>query len=123
MGGGGGGVQDQGPWEQLEAAGAGTQGNEGDSRPVRMGPGALNRSFCGNAIHTAKYNVITFLPLFLFTMFSRVAYLYFLAQVGLMPLLLYILAQLGLMRASCCVCCTFSPRWDSCGTPAVLVVR
>ena len=34
-----------------------------------------------NSIRTAKYNAITFLPIFLFEMFSRVAYLYFLAQV------------------------------------------
>lgn len=35
----------------------------------------------GNSIKTAKYNVITFLPIFVVEMFSRVAYLYFLAQV------------------------------------------
>jgi hypothetical protein len=34
-----------------------------------------------NRVVTSKYNVITFLPIFLFEMFSRVAYLYFLAQV------------------------------------------
>ena len=34
-----------------------------------------------NSIKTAKYNVITFVPTFLVEMFSRVAYLYFLAQV------------------------------------------
>ena len=34
-----------------------------------------------NSIKTAKYNVITFVPIFLVEMFSRVAYLYFLAQV------------------------------------------
>eukprot|EP00884_Botryococcus_braunii_P012316 jgi/Botrbrau1/21085/Bobra.0144s0083.1 len=76
---GGGPLVDQIPWEQLELAEAGSQGSEGDTRPVRLGAGAFNRKFCNNAIHTAKYNVITFLPLFLFTMFSRVAYLYFLA--------------------------------------------
>lgn len=32
---------------------------------------------------TAKYNIITFLPIFLFEMFSRVAYLYFLLQASL----------------------------------------
>jgi hypothetical protein len=35
----------------------------------------------GNSVKTAKYNIATFLPIFLFEMFSRVAYLYFLAQV------------------------------------------
>ena len=34
-----------------------------------------------NSVKTAKYNIITFLPIFLVEMFSRVAYLYFLAQV------------------------------------------
>lgn len=32
---------------------------------------------------TAKYNPVTFLPLFLFSMFSRAAYLYFLSQAAL----------------------------------------
>ena len=36
-----------------------------------------------NGITTAKYNVATFLPIFLFEMFSRAAYLYFLLQVFL----------------------------------------
>ena len=35
-----------------------------------------------NSIKTAKYNVATFLPIFLFEMFSRAAYLYFLLQVS-----------------------------------------
>lgn len=30
---------------------------------------------------TSKYNIVTFLPIFLLEMFSRVAYLYFLLQV------------------------------------------
>ena len=36
--------------------------------------------FASNAIKTAKYNALTFLPRFLFEMFSRAAYLYFLLQ-------------------------------------------
>ncbi|EFN58106.1 hypothetical protein CHLNCDRAFT_20630, partial [Chlorella variabilis] len=39
--------------------------------------------FVSNRVVTSKYNVITFLPIFLFEMFSRVAYLYFLLQAGL----------------------------------------
>lgn len=35
-----------------------------------------------NSIKTAKYNAVTFFPIFLVEMFSRVAYLYFLAQVS-----------------------------------------
>ncbi len=38
------------------------------------------RTFESNRVVTSKYNVITFLPIFLFEMFSRVAYLYFLLQ-------------------------------------------
>eukprot|EP00210_Caulerpa_lentillifera_P006951 g6646.t1 len=39
--------------------------------------------FVNNSISTSKYNLVTFLPIFLFEMFSRVAYLYFLAQAAL----------------------------------------
>jgi len=39
--------------------------------------------FVTNKVITSKYNIITFLPVFLFEMFSRVAYLYFLIQAGL----------------------------------------
>ncbi|KAK9836118.1 hypothetical protein WJX81_002623 [Elliptochloris bilobata] len=52
-------------------------------RRVRLGPDAGNGSFPGNSVRTSKYNVLTFLPIFLFTMFSRVAYLYFAAQASL----------------------------------------
>ena len=53
------------------------------NRRVRIGPGALNPLAAGNAVRTAKYNPVTFLPLFLFSMFSRAAYLYFLSQAAL----------------------------------------
>lgn len=36
-----------------------------------------------NRVVTSKYNIVSFLPIFLFEMFSRVAYLYFLLQAGL----------------------------------------
>lgn len=36
-----------------------------------------------NRVVTSKYNIVTFLPIFLFEMFTRVAYLYFLIQAGL----------------------------------------
>ncbi|KAK9806980.1 hypothetical protein WJX72_009386 [[Myrmecia] bisecta] len=62
-------------------------GTSPSSRAVHMGPdeGGINPNagFGKNHIKTAKYNVVTFLPIFLFTMFSRVAYLYFLAQAAL----------------------------------------
>ena len=54
---------------------------EGPSRIVQLGPSAVNEEFSGNVIKTAKYNVATFLPIFLFEVFSRAAYLYFLLQV------------------------------------------
>lgn len=47
-----------------------------ESHSMDSGP-----KFDGNAVSTSKYNFVTFLPLFLFEMFSRVAYLYFLIQV------------------------------------------
>jgi hypothetical protein len=45
--------------------------------------GAVHQTFESNAVSTAKYDqyFVTFIPLFLFEMFSRVAYLYFLIQV------------------------------------------
>lgn len=41
----------------------------------------IDPTFADNTVSTSKYNFITFLPFFLFEMFSRVAYLYFLIQV------------------------------------------
>ena len=55
-----------------------------DSRTVDLAGGqAADKTlgFATNNIKTAKYNLITFFPIFLFEMFSRAAYLYFLAQV------------------------------------------
>lgn len=57
-----------------------------DSRTVNLAggvPADKTAGFAPNNIKTAKYNLITFLPIFLFEMFSRAAYLYFLAQVRL----------------------------------------
>lgn len=69
-------------WAGMDDGTAGEE-DDGTSRVVYAGPGAASfqQRFCGNDIHTAKYNVVTFVPVFLFTMFSRVAYLYFLSQV------------------------------------------
>ena len=57
-----------------------------DSRTVNLAggvPADKTAGFATNNIKTAKYNLITFFPIFLFEMFSRAAYLYFLAQVCL----------------------------------------
>ncbi len=37
--------------------------------------------YASNRVRTAKYNIFNFAPLFLFEMFSRAAYFYFLCQV------------------------------------------
>ena len=73
-----GGLQDQNAWAELEDAEAAA---DSVSRRVLLGPGAAAARFPGNAITTSKYNIVTFVPIFLFVMFSRVAYLYFLLQV------------------------------------------
>ena len=49
-------------------------------RVVPLGPTARLPPAVTNEVITSKYNVATFLPLFLFEMFSRAAYLYFLLQ-------------------------------------------
>lgn len=62
------------------------QAGEGATRVIYVDPHAqvaAGRTFESNRVVTSKYNVITFLPIFLFEMFSRVAYLYFLLQVGI----------------------------------------
>ena len=46
-------------------------------------PDIVNHIDETNRVVTSKYNIVTFLPRFLFEMFSRVAYLYFLIQAGL----------------------------------------
>ena len=49
----------------------------------RSGTPSSNTILETNKVVTSKYNFVTFLPIFLFEMFSRVAYLYFLVQAGL----------------------------------------
>lgn len=53
----------------------------GLNRDIQRESGQKPVKYVNNGISTAKYNVITFLPIFLFEMFSRAAYLYFLLQV------------------------------------------
>ena len=50
------------------------------TRVVHLNDGQPAGEFVGNGIKTAKYNILTFLPLFLWEMFSRAAYAYFLIQ-------------------------------------------
>ena len=52
-------------------------------REVLLNAGPQRRAFCDNSVSSAKYNTLTFLPRFLFEIFSRVAYLYFLMQAAL----------------------------------------
>lgn len=56
-------------------------GDDDVRRTIFLDAGLANDGFCTNRVVTAKYNVVTFLPIFLFEMFSRLAYLYFLLQV------------------------------------------
>jgi hypothetical protein len=53
---------------------------EKKTRVVHMNDGQQTGDFVGNGIRTAKYNVLTFGPIFLWEMFSRAAYFYFLIQ-------------------------------------------
>ena len=53
------------------------------SKPPSSSAHARHAQYKGNAVRTAKYNAFTFLPRFLFEMFARSAYLYFLAQAAL----------------------------------------
>ena len=55
----------------------------------RLGPNAINEGYKGNSIRTSKYNLVTFLPFFLYAMFSRIAYLYFLCQASVRLVLLW----------------------------------
>ena len=52
-----------------------------EHRAIRLAAGEASDGFVGNDIKTAKYNLVTFLPIFLCEVFSRAAYLYFLLQV------------------------------------------
>ena len=84
----------------------------------RLGPNALNEGYKGNSIRTSKYNIITFLPFFLYFMFSRVAYLYFLGQVSCIPERFPLLLQPPILhptsRAGCitslCTACATRPK-------------
>ena len=68
----------------------GVGGGEGGATPpppskdrprlVPLGPAARRPPSATNAVKTSKYNALTFLPRFLFEMFSRAAYSYFLLQ-------------------------------------------
>ena len=48
--------------------------------PREISLNGKNKRYCTNSISTAKYDVITFLPVSLFEQFRRVANLYFLLR-------------------------------------------
>lgn len=52
---------------------------EGERR-IHVGTSQPEEGYCTNRVVTAKYNLLTFLPRFLYEMFTRAAYLYFLIQ-------------------------------------------
>lgn len=71
--------------EAEEGEGGGKGGKEA-AREIHFAPQAgdnPNTVLETNRVVTSKYNFATFLPIFLFEMFSRVAYLYFLVQASL----------------------------------------
>lgn len=52
--------------------------NKPRSLTYNMSSASVQNNFCNNTIRTAKYNVLTFLPLNLYTQFSKASNLYFL---------------------------------------------
>lgn len=75
-------------------------------------PDAEKLKAANNSIKTSKYNPITFLPVFLLEMFSRVAYLYFLIQV-LVFNMEHRFSSSKASRIQCFVCKALSAR--NCG--------
>ena len=75
---------DSSPKAQLKRrpslARAASRKKDAPTRVVHLNDGQPAGEFVGNGIKTAKYNFLTFLPLFLWEMFSRAAYFYFLIQ-------------------------------------------
>ena len=59
----------------------GKNGAQAEPWTIKIERGNEVEGHVPNSIRTAKYNAITFFPIFLIEMFGRVAYLYFLAQV------------------------------------------
>ena len=66
-------IAQQGPEQEVHTT---------DARMVVLNEERNPKGFVNNEIHTAKFGLVNFLPVFLFIMFRRVAYLYFLAQVS-----------------------------------------
>ena len=68
------------PKRRPSLARAASKKKDVQTRVVHLNDGQPAGEFVGNGIKTAKYNFLTFLPFFLFEMFSRAAYFYFLIQ-------------------------------------------
>lgn len=80
------GVANQPPGCALDGPsrdGATPRGGVHFPREVLLNAGPQRQAFPGNAISTAKYSLLSFAPRFLFQLFSRVAYMYFLVQAAL----------------------------------------
>ena len=71
----------QGSRNGHKESGKGKGKGQSGPRTIKISRGNEKPGHVPNSIKTAKYNVITFVPIFLWEMFSRMAYLYFLAQV------------------------------------------
>ena len=74
----------------------------GASRTVPLEGGHPAEGFAANDIKTAKYNVATFVPIFFWEMFSRVAYLYFLLQARALCPTQHLIAQYAAGFVSSC---------------------
>ena len=68
------------PKRRPSLARAASKKKDAATRVVHLNDGQPAGQFVGNGIKTAKYNFLTFLPFFLWEMFSRPAYFYFLIQ-------------------------------------------
>jgi hypothetical protein len=81
--------------ERADSGGGGGDGT--DVRIIFFDPQAedMNTVDVTNRVVTHKYNIVTFLPIFLFEMFSRTAYLYFLIQVGTFHFFILIIVEEG----------------------------
>ena len=71
----------QGSRNGHKESGKGKGKGQAGPRAIKISRGNEKSGHVPNSIKTAKYNLITFVPIFLWEMFSRMAYLYFLAQV------------------------------------------
>lgn len=69
--------------ERPASANLGIDGSLPHFREVMLNAGPQRQEFADNSVSSAKYSLLSFAPRFLFEVFGRVAYLYFLVQAAL----------------------------------------